>query len=198
MRKTRAKARAIEGSQEWGFANTGTEQVGIRVLVLDGELKDQTFTWYGYFTENSETRTLEQLMIAGWDGQEPMNLPGLGATEFELQLEEQEEQDEQGNVTGAYWRPTFINRVGVAMRNKMDDGQKRAFASRLSALARTIQKPATQQSGQSARTGTAPAGGAGRSGQQQRNAAPQGGQPQRQREPGDDGDHVDADRGVGF
>ncbi len=128
-RKIRVKARAVPDSQEWGFASTGTEQVGIRIILIDGEMQGESVTWYGFLTENAEQRTLEQLEIAGWNKSSVIDLPGLGSTEFELQLEE--EPDEKGNV---YLRPTFINRVGVAMKNKMDDGQKRAMAARLAAL----------------------------------------------------------------
>lgn len=135
MRTVKVKAKAVPDSHEWGFANTKTEQVGMRCTIIGGESDGQSVTWYGYFTPKSEERTLEQLRIAGWDGSDIINLPGLGSTEFELVLEEQEEQDEHGNPAGTYWRPTFINRIGVAMRNKMDDAQKRAFAARLGALA---------------------------------------------------------------
>lgn len=134
MKKVRVKARAIPDSHEWGYStNTNTEQVGMKVEILDGEFVGQFLTWYGYFTEKSEDRTLEQLEIAGWNKSSVIDLPGLGSTEFELILEEQEDQDEHGNPAGAYWRPTFINRIGVAMRNKMDEMQKRAFAARIGA-----------------------------------------------------------------
>ena len=130
MTKIRSKARAVPDSHEWGFASTGTEQVGMRVVIADGELAGQEVTWYGYFTDAAEARTLEALKIAGWDGSNVIDLPGLGSTEFELTLEE--ETDEKGKT---YLRPTFINRIGVAMRNKMDDAQKRSFAARMQALA---------------------------------------------------------------
>lgn len=145
MRKLRCRAKAIPDSHVFGYANTGTEQVGILVECLDGEFKGKQFTWYGFFTPAAEERTLEQLMIAGWDGTDVINLPGLGTTEFELQLEEQEDHDENGSPAGTFWRPTFINRIGVAMRNQMDDQQKRAFAARLNALARNMRGGAAQQ-----------------------------------------------------
>lgn len=128
MRKIRCKARAVPSSHDFGYSpEKGTEQVGMRVQILDGELEGQTYTWLGYFTEASEDRTLEQLRTAGWDGTDFLSLPGLGSTEFELQLEE-----ETGQKDGTlYWRPTFINRMGVAMKNSMDAQQRAAFAARL-------------------------------------------------------------------
>lgn len=148
MRTARTKAKAIPNSHVLGYANTGTEQIGIRVNVIEGheELQGKEFTWYGYFTDKSEERTLQALMTAGWDGSDFVNLAGLGSTEFELQFEEQDEVDEQGQVTGAFWRPTFINKIGVAMKHQMDEGQKRSFASRMNALAKNLKGP--QASGQ--------------------------------------------------
>lgn len=131
-KKIRTKAKAVADSHEWGYANTGTEQVGMRVVMIGGDFDGQQVTWYGYFTEATEQRTLESLRIAGWDETDIINLPGLGTTEFELQLEE--ETDDQG---ATYLRPTFINKIGVAMRNKMDDGQKQAFAARMRALTKS-------------------------------------------------------------
>ena len=162
MKKIRTKARAVPDSHEWGYASTGTEQVGLRVVCLGGELDGQEVTWYGYFTEATEQRTLEALKTAGWDGTNVIDLPGLGTTEFELQLEE--ETDDKGNT---YLRPAFINRIGVAMKNKMDDGQKRAFAARLGALAggarpagRPAQRPAGGARAQAPANGEMPFDGA--------------------------------------
>lgn len=141
-KKIKVKARATAESHEWGFASTGTEQVGMRVEILDGELAGNHVTWYGYFTDATEERTLDALKVAGWDGSDIINLPGLGSTEFELVLEE--EIDDRGNT---YLRPTFINRIGVAMKSKMDAQQKAAFAARMRAR---VQQPAAPRQAQRA------------------------------------------------
>lgn len=139
MRKIRSKARAVPGSQEWGTANTGTEQVGFRLQLIGGDLDGQFFTWYGFFTEASEERTLESLRIAGWDGDfaNILDLPGLGSTEFEVQLEDQTDKNGAPVInqeTGEpYLKPTFINRIGVAMKNVMGAQEKAAFAQRMRA-----------------------------------------------------------------
>jgi hypothetical protein len=138
MKKIRAKARAVEGSEIFGFTGTGKEQIGFRIQVLEGEFEGESFSWYGFFTEASGQRTIDSLKYAGWN--EDWNafaqkrLPGLGSTEFELQLEEEEDQDEQGNPAGTSWRATFINRIGVAMKSVMDEGTARAFAARMKAM----------------------------------------------------------------
>ena len=138
MRKSRVKARAT-GDFAFGTANTGTIQVGIQIEALStdetGEITaGSTYTWYGFFTEKSEARTLDALEIAGWngnDGDDFVNLVGLGTTEFEVQFEEEDAVNEQGEVTGTRWRPTFINRGGIAMRDQMDDAAKLAFAQQM-------------------------------------------------------------------
>jgi hypothetical protein len=123
------KARAVADSHEWGLADTGTEQVGVLLELLEGEHSGQRVTWYGYFTEASEDRTLESLRIAGWNGNDLLNLPGLGSTEFQLTMTEEENQ----NTGQVFWKASFINRIGVAMRNVMDERQKAAFAARMRA-----------------------------------------------------------------
>jgi hypothetical protein len=169
MRKIRSKARAIAGSQEWGTANTGTEQVGFRVQLIGGDMDGQSFTWYGYFTDTSEERTLESLRIAGWDGDfgALLDLPGLGSTEFELQLEDQADKDGKLVInpeTGEpYLKPTFINRIGVAMKNVMDANEKTAFAARMRAR---------YGGGAPPRTRTPPRNSGGRSGGPDMSAPP--------------------------
>lgn len=127
--RLRVRARAVPNAFEWGVADTGTEQVGVLVQILEGELQDQQLTWYGYFTDATEDRTLESLRTAGWDGSDILNLPGLGSTEFQLTLEE--EHNEQYQTS--YWKPAFINRIGVAMKNVMGPQEKAAFAARMRA-----------------------------------------------------------------
>jgi len=139
VRKIRTRARALPGSQEWGVASTGTEQVGIRVQTIGGDLDGQYFTWYGSFTETTEERTLESLRTAGWNGdwERLIELPGLGETEFELQLEDDIGPDGKPRTnpsTGeVYLRATFINRISVAMKNVMSAQDKASFASRMRA-----------------------------------------------------------------
>lgn len=135
------KARAVAGTEAFGFASTGTKQVAFTVEALEGDKKGQNFPWYGFFSEKAGKRTFEQLEVAGWksddDGWRAFaegKLPGLGSTEFMLQLEEEQEVDEQGQPAGTYWRATFLNRFGVAMKAQMDQSQQRAFAAEMKAM----------------------------------------------------------------
>ena len=155
MKKIRCRARAVPDSHDFGYSpERGTEQVGLRVQILDGDLEGQVYTWLGYFTEASEDRTLEQLRIAGWDNTDFLSLPGLGSTEFELQLEEESSQRD-GTL---YWKPTFINRMGVAMKHSMDAQQRAAFAARLRGKIGSAGTPRSAP-GSAASRGSRPAGG---------------------------------------
>lgn len=181
-RKVSIKARALEGTETFGFASTGTRQVGFRVEGLSGGegFTGEVFSWYGYFTDTSGKRTLESLKTAGWKDDDDgwrgfgnSTLPGLGSTEFELQLEEEEEEDAEGNPAGTYWRPTFINKIGVAMKEQMDAGTIKAFAAEMRAMfGGPPTAPAGRQRGAAAPT-TAPSTTQQRGGAQQRGAAPQ-------------------------
>jgi hypothetical protein len=110
LRKLRAKGRAIAGTQEFGSGERG-EQVGLRVQVIGGEFDGQAIPWYGHFTPAAEERTIEQLQIAGWDGTDFANLPGLGSTEFELQFEEYEGFREGDGERFLYYKGQWINRA---------------------------------------------------------------------------------------
>lgn len=154
-RKMYARARAVENSFEWGVSSNDNDQIGVLVNVLDGELAGSQATWYGTFTEASEDRTIESLRFMGWNGTDVVNLPGLGSTDFQLTFEE--EQTDSGSV---YWKPAFVNRIGVAMKTPMDDRRKAAFAARLRAKIGTAgTRPAQAANGGRGPAGRGAAGG---------------------------------------
>lgn len=133
--KIRVKAQAVAGSHDFGVASTGTEQVGIAVKVLEGDFAGQTFSWYGYFTDEATELTVKALRTAGWDGTDFVSLPGLGSTQFELVLVEEERNGE------FKWNARFINQIGVPMAERMGDAKKLALAKRISRLSG---KPSTK------------------------------------------------------
>lgn len=133
VRRLRAKARAIAGSQEFGVSSNNNEQVGLRLQIIGGELDGQMVTWYGTFSPAAEERTIEQLQIAGWNGEDFANLPGLGSTEVELQIEEYEGEDEETGAPFPWFKAKWINRIGVTMKNAMNASEKESFAARMQA-----------------------------------------------------------------
>lgn len=143
VRKCRAKGRAVAGSHDFGTSKKGTEQIGLRVMLVDGEHAGQTATWYGYFTDAAQERCIESLKTAGWNGEwtPDLDMPGLGSTEFDFQYEEETTPE------GSIWlNGNFINRLGVAMSNKMDAAGKAAFAARMRGASVPTQRRATNGS----------------------------------------------------
>jgi len=61
------RARATEA--EFGFTNTGTEQVAVLFEVVeDGEFQGERITWFGFFTDATSERTIQALRVCGWAG----------------------------------------------------------------------------------------------------------------------------------
>lgn len=129
------RAKAI--SADFGRTAKSSEQVAVLLEFLDGPNQSQRITWYGYFTEKTADRTLESLMIAGWDGDDLYELVGLGTTDFEAVVEE--DTYEGKTRTKVQW----INRMygnTPAMKQKLNDGEKRAFAERMKGRALALKQ----------------------------------------------------------
>jgi hypothetical protein len=131
------KAKAVSASL--GYTSNGNEQVAMTVDLLD---IGKTMTWYGYFTGKTTDRTLESLMIAGWDGESLVSFEGLGTEEFVAVVEE----DTYNGETKT--RISWINRArsgGPKLNNPMSDVQLQDFAQRMKgralALKSKVDKP---------------------------------------------------------
>ena len=124
------KAKAI--SAQAGFTNNGVEQVAMLVDLID---LNKQMTWYGYFTERSCDRTLESLMIAGWDGVNLGSFNGIGSTEFVAVVEEEEWEGQKRT------RISWINRArsgGPKLNNPMSEVQVQELSQRLKGRAMAI------------------------------------------------------------
>lgn len=129
------RAKAV--GAELGYTSKGHEQVAVAVEFLDGPNAGKSMTWYGYFTERTADRSLESLMIAGWDGEDLSALTGVGTTEFEVVVE----LDTYEGKTKP--RIQWINRLfgtGPALKNKMDAGARSSFAERMKGRALAIKQ----------------------------------------------------------
>lgn len=136
------KGRAISG--ELGLTNAGDPQVAILCEVTeDGPFKGHRGTWFGYFTPKSEERTLESLMLAGWDGVALDKLEGLGTTEIGLAFEPEVSQKDGKTYPKLAW----INRLGgggVQMKNKMSPAQAAGFAEKMKGRAAGVRQKLEQ------------------------------------------------------
>jgi hypothetical protein len=119
--------KAKGGAWAIGTASTGTDQVGVEIIFLEGPAKDERRTWYGYFTDAAFERTIESLRLLGWKGSDLSDLTGIGTTEVYAVVAH--EQDQHGEIRE---RVAWINDLGgVAMSNRMDEGSAKAFAARM-------------------------------------------------------------------
>lgn len=129
--------RAKATGAELGYTSTGKEQVAMSIEILDGPSANHIITWYGYFTEKTTDRSLESLMIAGWDGEDLAAMTGVGSTEFQVVIEE---DTYEGKTR---MRVQWINRLfgsGPALKNKMDTGAKVSFAERMKGRALAVKQ----------------------------------------------------------
>jgi hypothetical protein len=121
------RCRAVNGSQQFGTASSGTEQIAVAIEFTDGPNKGRRTAWYGSFTEKTEDRTLEALRYLGWSNDDIFAMEGLGSLEAEAVLEEETGQDGKTRV-----RVRWINRArGPSFKNPIAGDQLKAFSARL-------------------------------------------------------------------
>jgi hypothetical protein len=127
----------VARATEWdlGTTDNGKDYIGVLFRIEEGEAVGQTITWYGYFTEKTEQRTIESLRYCGWEGHNFADLNGLDKNLVKIVVDEEEYE---GRIrTKVQW----INRLGsMAIKNVMDDKARAAFAARMKGAAMAISK----------------------------------------------------------
>lgn len=117
------KARAAEFA--YGKSN-GNECIAVRFEFVGGPHEGKSIQWFGYFTPKTEDRTLESLRHAGWVGADMAALDGLGTTEVELAIAD-EEYD--GKVRS---KVQWVNRASrVTIKDQLDGNALQSFAARM-------------------------------------------------------------------
>jgi hypothetical protein len=120
-------ARAVAGGL--GFTKGGKEQVAVELQILDEEFAGETITWFGYFTEGTQERTIDALRTLGWNTNDLDNLDGI--TENEVRVVLAEEEYEGKTSLKVKW----INRVGgLALKTPMTPEQAKAFARQMKGM----------------------------------------------------------------
>jgi hypothetical protein len=120
------RAQATEGAL--GETSKGAPQVAVRFNLLDHE--NEAITWYGHFTEKTETSTLRALRTAGWKGDDLSDLSDLQSPEApEVWLVVENETDDQGNIRS---KVRWVNSPGgLAMKNAMPADKAKVFAEKM-------------------------------------------------------------------
>jgi hypothetical protein len=141
------KYRAMAREAALGLTKGGNDQIGVSFEILDDETGNPTgerITWYGYFTDATTDRTIQALKLCGWDpgprGEDwpsPDDMHGCGINEVEIEVE----HDTYEGKTNA--KVKWVNAPGgsgIAMKDKMDDPKKAAFAKRMRAAVLSFEK----------------------------------------------------------
>ncbi len=123
------RARAIEGSEQFGFSKNGGEQVAIVLELLD--LRRQVTTLLA-FGGNGMGPSIERLKALGWDGN-PAGLAGIGTHEVQCEIKY---EDWQGKIS---MRAEIKTRDGkFSFKAPMAEQQKRGFLAELAKVAAQV------------------------------------------------------------
>lgn len=107
-----------------GKTGKGTPQIGVELVVTQGEFTGETIVWYGYFSDAAQEITFRQLRTLGWEGDDLSNLAGIDKNEVTVYLKEEEYNGEYNlKVKGIY----PLGGAGIA--NPMSDAEAKAFAA---------------------------------------------------------------------
>jgi hypothetical protein len=123
------RARAVE----WALGKTekGKPHVAVRFETFDDQgLPGEHITWYGYFTEKTEERTLESLQHCGWEGDDITDLSGIERNEVQLVVERDEYE---GKVRS---KVAWVNKPGgggISIKAPLDEAEKAQFAREMKA-----------------------------------------------------------------
>jgi len=118
--------RAIKGSEQYGYAKTGTPQVGIDLEFIGGEHEGATATTVLYFSENAKKYAFERLRALGWSGDDVGDLTGIDTNEAQATVTYE-------SFEGKERMKVDIRTGGGGMRfeKTMDAAQRRAFGAQL-------------------------------------------------------------------
>jgi hypothetical protein len=130
MTMTAGKFRAKGVAGALGYTKDHNPQVAVELKILDTDHLGDSITWFGYFTEKTQERTLEALRILGWKTDDLSNLDGITDNEVSITVEEEEYM---GEVKP---KVQWINRIGgIALKERMSPAEAQAFARQMKGAA---------------------------------------------------------------
>lgn len=141
---------AIPTGAALGETSKGDPQV---VVSFDVPEQGETATWYGFFTEKTERRTIETLRYCGWIGDDITDLSSIGG-DPSVRVELDVGADTYEGKTRA--RVNWVNRPGgIALAKPLDAGKKSMLANRIKGLVLDVTK-STGRDGAYRASGDAP------------------------------------------
>lgn len=134
--RARASGACVLGTS----ANKGTPFLELYLKVIEGEHKGALVRWTGYFTENTNERTIQSLLFMGWQGEDPSEfadgeLHGLDANEVDIVVEIEEYENAEGELRHSP-RVQWVNRPGgyLNVENAMNTEAAKSFGERMRGL----------------------------------------------------------------
>jgi len=126
---------------EWGLTKDGKDQMAVQFEIVEGEAAGTRLTWYGYFTDKSQERTLQALRYCGWKNDDIVNMEGMGdlLVQIVVGYEEQTVGKNAGKIVA---KVQWVNQLGgggpIKLDRPMDANQKRMFAARMKLFAKMV------------------------------------------------------------
>ena len=134
--KARVQGECVLGTSK----SKGTPFIEFYLTILEGEHKGSRARWTGYFTENTNERTIQSLQICGWAGDDVSDftdgmLHGLDSNEVEIVVEVEEYENAEGE-TKTSAKVAWINRAGGFLNKAaaMNEGAAKAFGAKMRGL----------------------------------------------------------------
>src|SRR5262249_27702083 len=111
-----------------------TSFVLVNFEITQGEHAGEILSWNGYFTTNTEERTIESLRYCGCEfpGNDITDLTGIHRSEVQIVVEHEEYQTDSGETKTAA-KVAWVNSLGrtISVDQRMDDAAKAAFKARM-------------------------------------------------------------------
>jgi hypothetical protein len=114
-----------------------TKQVLVQFEIIEGPFAGRKVPWWGYFTQNTYTRTIEALRTCGFKGDDLMSLLSQELTNEVTIVTEISEWQGKSNA-----RVKWINSSGggIKMANPMNTNDLRQFAAQMKAKTAAIKE----------------------------------------------------------
>lgn len=139
MEKATYRAIASSAPITFGRSSNGNTQIAVEFEVLGKDEAEEyrptgeTITWIGHFTDKTADRTIESLLHAGWQGEDPSELAEISAasvlpTAVDLACEP-EEYDGKWTL-----KVQWVNKVGAgrfAFKEPLAGADLKAFGAQL-------------------------------------------------------------------
>lgn len=129
--KSRWKVKCIDF--KIGAANSGTDQIGLALEVVDDEkMNGKQLSCYLFFTDGTIEKTIKALHALGWDNDDLGKLaPSVFSGVAQAVIEHEADKDREGRIIGYRVRVAWINPIGVAMKTLHGAGDVKRLSDRV-------------------------------------------------------------------